>query len=123
MPPSLPKYIRTLPDGSFTNAIAWLSTCGKPGIPGEFGITEAQVVPELVDRITHSGFPLPSNTEDPPRKTVPACNGSTFATLSYQHCCRQISGAPVWVQVLPPSDVKNTPRFVLDAVLESAIEA
>ena len=64
-----------------------------------------------------------SSTAEPPKKAFAPPLGSTLTTLSYQHCCWQMSGAVVFVQEVPPFVVTNTPRFVLDPLDASATEA
>src|SRR5712692_7421388 len=120
-PPSLPKYPMTFPEAALKSVIAWLSTWGRPG-PEETGTTDAHVAPASVLRWIHAGFP-PEVTAPPPKKTSPGLLGSTLTTLSYQHCWRQMSGAAVLVQLAPPSVVLKIPKFVLDWVVASEIEA
>ena len=75
-----------------------------------------------MERITHSNaFVLVA--DDPPRKTMSLLLGSTLMTLSYQHCRRQISGAPDWTQETPPLVVTQTPRFVDELSAPFAMDA
>src|SRR5713226_7920209 len=120
-PPSLPRYPMTFPEAALNSVIAWLSTWGKPG-PWKTGTTDAHVAPPSVLRWIHAGFP-PEVTAPPPKKTSPGLLGSTFTTLSYQHCWRQMSGAAVLVQIVPPLTVFQIPWLVSDCVEESEIEA
>src|SRR5207244_6795373 len=86
-------------------------------------MTEVHVAPVFAVLITQLGFPPESKTAAPPKNACAPPLGSTLTTLSYQHCIRQMSGAVVCVQEVPPFVVTKTPRFVLDPLEESEIEA